>query len=329
MGVDSTRSSSSGSSSVSSRSSTSQSSSANATTSVNKTTPDVAQSNPVAKTPTVNFDQSTFEPAKDVASMPNLMSSTPIRNQPMDAAAFDPAKALEAAPELLGATPLNPTPQTFVSDFEVPKGQLTFDAEGLETRGAYFSREAHWPGGASGVTVGRGYDMKGRSEETVRSDLIAAGVPDADAELLAQGAGLEGKAASDFTKREDVAAIEITPAAQKELFTKVYDHYESEVERISNKDDTVAKYGSVDFDNLDPAIKDVAVDLLYRGDYKPSTRTEIQQHLVNNDLQGLHDLLADESKMTGDWGVPQDRFERRRDYLQAALDAQAAAAPQE
>ncbi|SET72847.1 pesticin C-terminus-like muramidase [Stigmatella erecta] len=328
MGVDSTRGSSSVSNSVSSRG-TSQGSSANATTSVNTTTPDVAQSNTVAKTPTVNFDQSTFEPAKNVASMPNLMSPTPIRNQQVDAAAFDPAKALEAAPELLGTTPLNPTPQTFVSDFEVPEGQLTFDAEGLETKGPYFSREAHWPGGASGVTIGRGYDMKGRSEETVRSDLIAAGVPDADAELLAQGAGLSGKEASDFTKREDVAAIEISPAAQKELFTKVYDHYESEVKRISSKDDAVAKYGSVDFDNLDPAIKDVAVDLIYRGDYTSSTRKEIQQHLVNNDLQGLYDVLSDESKMTGDWGVPQDRFERRRDYLRAALDANAAAAAQE
>jgi hypothetical protein len=327
MGVDSTRGSSSVSNSASSHG-TSQGLSANATSSVSKTPPNAAQSTPVAKAATVNFDQSKFEPAKNVASMPNLLSSTPIRNQQVDAGAFDPAKAVTAAPELLGPTPLSPTPQTFVSDFEVPKGQLTFDAEGLETKGAYFSREAHWPGGASGVTIGRGYDMKGRSEETVRSDLIAAGVPDADAELLAQGAGLSGKKASDFTKREDVAAIEISPAAQKELFTKVYDHYESEVKRISSKDDTVAKYGSVDFDKLDPAIKDVAVDLLYRGDYTSSTRKEIQQHLVNNDLQGLYDVLSDESKMTGDWGVPQDRFERRRDYLKAALDAQAAAAPQ-
>jgi hypothetical protein len=330
MGIDSTRGSSSVSNSASSRGTT-QGLSGNATANVNKTTPTTttAQNNPVANTPTVNFDQSRFEPARDLSSMPNLMSPTPIRNQPMDTAAFDPAKAVEAAPELLGATPLNPTPETFVSDFEVPEGQLTFDAEGLETRGAYFSREAHWPGGASGVTIGRGYDMKERSQETVRSDLIAAGVPDADAELLSQGAGLKGKAASDFAKREDVKAIEISPAAQKNLFTKVYDHYESEVKRISNKDDAVAKYGSVDFDKLDPAIKDVAVDMIYRGDYTSSTRKEIQQHLVNNDLQGLYDVLSDESKMTGDWGVPQDRFERRRDYLRAALDAQAAAAPQQ
>ncbi|MDC0713150.1 pesticin C-terminus-like muramidase [Stigmatella sp. ncwal1] len=328
MGIDSTRGSSSGSNSVSSRN-TSQGLSANATTSVNKTTPDVAKSEAVTTASTVNFDQSRFDPAKNVSSMPNLLSSTPISNQKVEAAAFDPAKALEAAPELLEATPLSPTPQTFVSDFEVPEGQLTFDAEGLETKGPYFSREAHWPGGASGVTIGRGYDMKGRSEETIRSDLTAAGVPQADAELLAKGAGLTGKEASDFTKREDVAAIEITPAAQKELFSKVYDHYESEVKRISNKDDAVAKYGSVDFDNLDPAIKDVAVDLIYRGDYTSSTRKEIQSHIVNNDLQGLYDVLSDESKMTGDWGVPQDRFERRRDYLKAALDANAAAAAQE
>jgi hypothetical protein len=324
MGIDSTSSSTSRSTSSSVPSDSTRGLSSPSTTSVtkDKAAADTVQGPAVSTNSPVNFDVSTFEPAKDLSAMPELFTSTPISEVKFDAAPFDPAKAVEAMPELLQATPLSPTPQTFVGDFTVPEGQLTFDAEGLETKGPYFSREAHWPEGASGVTVGRGYDMKHRSADTITSDLTAAGVPLAEAEILAQGAGLTGQDAADFIKREDVKAIEITPAAQKALFSTVYDHYESEVERISGKPDAVAKYGSVDWDNLDPAIKDVAVDLLYRGDYTTATRKEVQPLIVANDLQGLHDLLADEAKMTGEWGVPQDRFERRRDYLQAALDAQ-------
>ncbi len=323
MGIDSTSSSSSRSTSNSISSDSSRGlSSPSTNVTQDKAVREAVQSPAVSTNSPVNFDVSTFEPAKDLSGMPELFSSTPISEVKFDAAPFDPAKAVEAMPELLQATPLSPTPQTFVDDFTVPEGQLTFDAEGLETKGPYFSREAHWPGGASGVTIGRGYDMKHRSAETIISDLTAAGVPQADAEILAQGAGLTGQDAADFIKKEEVKAIEITPAAQKALFSTVYDHYESEVVRISSKPDAVAKYGSVDWDNLDPAIKDVAVDLIYRGDYTTATRKEVQPLIVANDLQGLHDLLADETKMTDEWGVPQDRFERRRDYLKAALDAQ-------
>ncbi|PNS09862.1 hypothetical protein COO59_20620, partial [Mixta theicola] len=55
----------------------------------------------------------------------------------------------------------------------VSQGQFTFDNEGLEHSTAavpfravptpWFSRVLHWPGGFSGVTLGRGFDMKLRS----------------------------------------------------------------------------------------------------------------------------------------------------------------------
>src|SRR5690606_34158303 len=52
------------------------------------------------------------------------------------------------------------------------QGQVTFDAEGNDIPGnAYFSRVLHWPGGASGVTIGRGYDMKERTQAAVLQDL--------------------------------------------------------------------------------------------------------------------------------------------------------------
>ncbi|VVO35587.1 hypothetical protein [Pseudomonas fluorescens] len=63
---------------------------------------------------------------------------------------------------------------------KVPYGQLTFDVEGNDIEDEshplyrYFSRVVHWPGGASGITIGRGYDLGQRPAP--ESDLRAAGV---------------------------------------------------------------------------------------------------------------------------------------------------------
>ena len=56
---------------------------------------------------------------------------------------------------------------------EPREGLLTFRAEGNNIKGSrYYSRVLHWPGipsqckrFGSGVTIGRGYDMKHRSSE--------------------------------------------------------------------------------------------------------------------------------------------------------------------
>jgi hypothetical protein len=53
--------------------------------------------------------------------------------------------------------------------FIVERGQITFDLEGLESPGSrYHSRKAHHPTPISGVTIGRGYDLKEISEATMR-----------------------------------------------------------------------------------------------------------------------------------------------------------------
>jgi hypothetical protein len=228
--------------------------------------------------------------------------------------------SLQALDGMFSTTAVLATSKPKVEDpFTVPKGQLTFDAEGTEG-GKYHSRKTHWPGGASGVTIGRGYDMKERKKSSIINDLTGAGASKGDAELLANGMGKEGTAAASFVKQADVAKVEISAEAQKALFLAVYDEYVAIVRRISSKEDTVAKYGSVDVDQLHPAILDVAVDLAYRGDYTTKTRVSIQPLLVTNDLEGLCELLSDEDKMTKVWNVPKERFERRRDYLKAALD---------
>lgn len=60
------------------------------------------------------------------------------------------------------------------------------------------SERLHWPGGASGVTLGAGYDMKARSKQQVLADLLSIGIARDDSAKAACGAGLSGGAAESF-----------------------------------------------------------------------------------------------------------------------------------
>ena len=77
------------------------------------------------------------------------------------------------------------------------------------------------------------------------------------------------------------------------------------------KTDEVEKY-------LDPTIRDLVIDLRYRGDYTAKTREFVQPAVVKNDLKELAAVLADRDKWSS---VPDDRFKRRAAYAKKALDA--------
>lgn len=199
-------------------------------------------------------------------------------------------------------------------DYTVARGQITFDAEGVEDQASRFhSRRLHWPEGASGVTIGRGYDMKQRSQAEVRADLIAAGIEESRADQLAKGARLSGQDAKQFV--QDNRGIEITPTEQKRLFEQTYAVMEADVRRIVSKPDVVEAYGETDWEKLNPAIRDVVVDLRFRGDYSPATRKLIQSLVAANDLQGLIKAMGDPGKWKN---VPFDRFRRRLNFLREA-----------
>ena len=65
--------------------------------------------------------------------------------------------------------------RTFAILTKPSRGVLTWEAEGSEG-GRYHSRVLHVPSNTSGLTIGRGYDMKDRSAAEAQKDLIAAGV---------------------------------------------------------------------------------------------------------------------------------------------------------
>jgi hypothetical protein len=195
------------------------------------------------------------------------------------------------------------------------KGAVTWDSEGTEG-GKFHSRKLHVPTEESGLTLGRGYDMKSRTAAGVLIDLIRAGLPRADAEKISKGAGLRGKAAKRFVVDNRLEDFEITPAAQKRLFEIAYDAEAAEAKRIATKEDVRAKYGATDWGKLDPAIQEILVDLKFRGDYTPAARTRIQKYVAANDLESFAKQLADETL----WAkVPPDRFKRRKKFLEEAV----------
>ncbi len=190
-------------------------------------------------------------------------------------------------------------------------GNLTYEAEGTEG-GIYHSRKLHVPADSSGLTIGRGYDMKEKTSTKISEDLIQAGVDQDSAMLLSQASGLFGTIAKQFISANNLAEFEISPAVQQALFRKIYAEMEADVKRICNKEDCVIAYGAVDWDKLDSKIKEVLVDLRYRGDYTPRSREWLQKFVAGNDLILFRQVLADQALWQR---VPQDRFNRRKNFL--------------
>jgi hypothetical protein len=196
-------------------------------------------------------------------------------------------------------------------------GQRTFDAEGLEQAGRYFSRSISWPKlGNSGVTIGRGYDMGQRRPEQIIRELTRAGMGEDDARFLSRAAFKRGAAAGDFvTANKDFAPV-MSLEVQKNLFENVTTpEMVNDIKRIFNKPDAVEAYGRASWDDLTPAAQEIVFDLRYRGDYTPTTRRAIQTFLVHQDYEGLRAIINDTSYWKA-LGVPEARIKERQAMAQ-------------
>ncbi len=213
-----------------------------------------------------------------------------------------------------GAKPTAAKPPYVMTSLTPSRGTVTFSSEGQEG-GKYHSRKLHVPGDTSGLTLGRGYDMKMRNKNQIISDLVRAGVDKEKATLIAGGAHLEGKKAREYIKKNNLENFEINSLSQIKLFERSYDHEEAEVLRISKKPDVVKAYGALDWKKTDPAIKDLLVDLKFRGDYTGHTRALVQKLAAENNLTELAKLMANREKWKN---VPDDRFKRRKEFLENA-----------
>lgn len=133
---------------------------------------------------------------------------------------------------------------------------LTFNNE--IARGWSDSREPHFPGGSSGVTIGPGYDLKHRTEKEVVDDLTKVGVDRDKAVRLSKGVGLTGDSAESFADSND--DIELTDEQEKELFSLVVPKYEKRARKDYSKLNIPNK---PDFEDLPDEVKTLLVDYSY------------------------------------------------------------------
>lgn len=142
-----------------------------------------------------------------------------------------------------------------------------------------FSRVLYHPPGTSGVTLGRGFDMKMRSAGMIFSILRQAKLPEYKAVLCSKASGLSGRNADDFVRIFGPLVGEITHLQQINLFLIVYKEYKTTAERIykhfSSRID-----GSVSWEHLDTRIRDVFIDTLYQGN--PTAREFVIAAAHNN-----------------------------------------------
>ena len=198
----------------------------------------------------------------------------------------------------------------------VPKGQLTFDAEGNDNNdNLYFSRHIHWPGGVSGITIGRGYDLGQQNDPSSDFDSIELSQPLNN--WLVESKGMSGLDAKSRYKSADssISDYEITRKQQYDLFVITYNRLEADVKRICQKPDTIRVYHpnpnttpEQAWNDIPEKIREVLVDLRYRGDYTPHARSLIQRYAYSGDLSSFGQVLSNRDQWSN---VPQDRFLRR------------------
>jgi len=95
------------------------------------------------------------------------------------------------------------------------------------------------------------------------------------------------------------------------LFVITYKEEEAETKRLCTKPHVTQKYGNCNWRTLEPAMKQVLVDLKFMGDYSAKIRDILQSHVVANNIKGFPEELSDQSK----WAaarqrIPNGRFQR-------------------
>ncbi|MDR7343836.1 peptidoglycan hydrolase-like protein with peptidoglycan-binding domain [Pantoea alhagi] len=182
----------------------------------------------------------------------------------------------------------------------VSQGQFTFDNEGRDYRTVvvpfragptpWFSRVLHWPGGHSGVTLGRGFDMKMRSAGEIYSTLRQAGLEEHKAVICSRATGLSGRTAEQFVTVFGPMIGEITHQQQIRLFDVIYPQYVSLAKgyyfRHTKKLQIIPD--AVSWEAIDSKIKDVYIDIVYQG---VDDITQLVKAVASNDKDELKKLI--------------------------------------
>jgi len=195
-------------------------------------------------------------------------------------------------------------PRNTTGQLHVNEGQITFDAEGIDYITAVepfkqpmntrnFSRILHCPDLYSGVTLGRGYDMKERSPGEILTHFRQSGIEEYKSVICSKSYGLAGNAAKNFIKNYGYLIGEITHQQQIKLFNISYkqkkDYAYGVYFRQSRHIDNALEWDDIDF-----RIKETFVDIIYQG--IPGVRPLIALIAAGASKEHVADFIAKDPK---------------------------------
>lgn len=203
----------------------------------------------------------------------NRQSSAPVQRQSADKASLGSRSFTPPALQLLASSENPLQRQEQDCDLGFTPGELTIQGEGAGPE----TLTIHWPGNAaSGVTIGYGYDLGQRTREGIRADLVRAGLPQNQIDILVRAQGVTGSAAGAFVRNNRAAFGNITEAQRVSLFQNILPEYEGRAEGRATTTFYNAGAGhfnedwqltTEEWNNLHPAIHELITDLTFQGAY--------------------------------------------------------------
>lgn len=192
---------------------------------------------------------------------------------------------------------------------QVREAQFTFDNEGVDyitttepfrqQRYPWFSRILHWPNSAeSGVTLGRGYDMGGRSSGEIFATLRQAGVEEYKAILASKSAFLKGRNAAYFIKVYGPLFGEITHQQQIRLFEIAIQIYIARAKRIFNKRKAKST-STISWETVRLKLRDIYIDSIYQG---CTSADEFCRVILLNDIEAVRTYLKTDGAQMSSYG---------------------------
>ena len=134
-------------------------------------------------------------------------------------------------------------------------------------------------------------------------------------DVLAGAAGLKAtKAVVYFDKNASaLKAIELTREQQYLISVQALKLRADDAARLYNK--YMYKIGDPTWEKLDPKIRDLLVDLNYRGDLSAAARNKIDTAASKNDLKATCIAMGDSNFWKDMLGVPKSRYDERKELI--------------
>ncbi len=187
---------------------------------------------------------------------------------------------------------------------------ITYYAEGSLKE----TRKIHFPGGESGATIGKGFDFKFKTKNEIEYFFKSISLSSQIIKELKKLAKLSASQAKRIIDKSPLLkTLVLTDKQIIELFKKTYAVYKNRAKDLTKHKGNMNKYGDPAWETMPSKLKELIIDLTYRGDYSSFKGVkripQIQKFIVKRDYQGLCEFYNND-KNRGI--VPLNRWMRRK-----------------